>query len=68
MAFGIGKIARPTLAERIHERFYKWYGRRYPDDRAIVSAVAHSRRDMRDAYEAGFKAGRKQRDGDKHGS
>lgn len=55
----MGKAARKALIDIIHERFYNWHKRRYPNDRSIISNVNHSRRDMRDAYEAGFKAGRR---------
>ena len=42
---------------RIHDKFYRWYDRMFPERSTIIDA-SHTRRHLRDAYEAGYRLGR----------
>lgn len=46
---------RKTDTDRIHDAFYRWFGRRHPERNSLI-ADGFTRRDMRDAYEAGVRA------------
>lgn len=52
------KARRKSLADRIHNRFYAWFGRQHPGSYGVVSD-GFTRRSLRDAYEAGWQAARR---------
>lgn len=54
--------ARKTLTDLIHDRFYAWFARARPGRNSIIED-GFTRRDMRDAYEAGWNAARRVRGG-----
>ena len=48
-----------AFTDRIYDKFYRWYDRMFPECRiTVIGADNHTRRHLRDAYEAGYRLGR----------
>lgn len=46
------------LQDVIHPKFYRWHERNYPTETSLVGGD-YTRREMRNAYEAGYRAARR---------
>lgn len=54
----MGKAARKTFTDMLYERFYAWFQRTKSKSGSLIED-GFTRRDMRDAYEAGYRARRR---------
>lgn len=52
---------RKSLADRVHDSFYRWFSRRHPSESSLI-ADGFTRRDLRDAFEAGHRRGKRAHD------